>query len=164
MAGESVGLDLASQSGQQDIAEAISNISIDTSEVKNAIEGLVDEETGLADKAGQADITEAIQGLIQGFTNALNAAVLKTTDASVGTGMFNTNGTHSAQDDPDYDVWDEVVINVPNTYVAADEGKVVSSGALVSQSSATKTSNGTYDTTLNNEIVVAIPAANGEVF
>lgn len=51
-----------------------------------------------------------------------------------------------------------VTVNVPNTYSASDEGKVVSSGALVSQTSATKTQNGIYDTTTNNEIIVNVPA------
>ena len=50
-----------------------------------------------------------------------------------------------------------VNVNVPNTYAAADEGKVVSSGALVSQTSKTVTANGTVDTTENNEVVVNVP-------
>lgn len=45
---------------------------------------------------------------------------------------------------------------VPNRYGASDEGKVVSSGALVAQTSVTKTANGTYDTTTNNEVVVDV--------
>lgn len=49
-----------------------------------------------------------------------------------------------------------VNVNVPNSYAAADEGKVVQSGALVSQSSQTVTENGTYDTTLKNEVVVNV--------
>lgn len=48
----------------------------------------------------------------------------------------------------------ELTVNVPNTYTASDEGKVVSSGALVSQTSRTVSDNGTYDTTLNNQVVV----------
>ena len=54
------------------------------------------------------------------------------------------------------DGFSEVVVNVPNSYSASDEGKVVSNGALVAQTSDTKTANGTYDTTLNNEIVVNV--------
>lgn len=50
----------------------------------------------------------------------------------------------------------EITVNVPNSYTASDEGKVVSSGALVSQSSQTVTENGTYDTTLKNEVVVNV--------
>lgn len=49
-----------------------------------------------------------------------------------------------------------VTVNVPNTYSASDEGKVVSSGTLVLQTSATKTQNGTYNTTTNNEIIVNV--------
>lgn len=49
-----------------------------------------------------------------------------------------------------------VTVDVPNSYVAEDEGKVVSEGELVSQTSVTKTENGTYDTTLNNEVVINV--------
>lgn len=51
----------------------------------------------------------------------------------------------------------EITANVPNTYAAADEGKVVDDGALVAQTSVTKTTNGTYDTTLNNEVTINVP-------
>lgn len=47
-------------------------------------------------------------------------------------------------------------VNVPNTYSASDEGKVVSSGALVSQTSDTVTANDTYDTTLINSLTVNV--------
>lgn len=46
----------------------------------------------------------------------------------------------------------------------SDEGKVVSNGALVTQTSTTVTANGTYDTTLINEVVVAFPSASGVSF
>lgn len=45
---------------------------------------------------------------------------------------------------------------VPNTYTAGDEGKVVSSGVLVSQSSQNIDTNGTYDTTLKNSVNVNV--------
>ena len=48
-----------------------------------------------------------------------------------------------------------ITVSVPNTYTASDEGKVVSSGALVSQASDTVTTNGTYDTTLINSLTVS---------
>ena len=51
----------------------------------------------------------------------------------------------------------ELTVNVPNTYAASDEGKVVSSGTLVGQTSRNIIANGTVDTTLNNEVVVAVP-------
>ena len=53
----------------------------------------------------------------------------------------------------------EITANVPNTYAAGDEGKVVSSGALVSQTTRNVSANGTYDTTTNNSTVVAVPAS-----
>jgi len=43
-----------------------------------------------------------------------------------------------------------------NTYGAGDEGKVVSSGELVTQTSQTITENGTYDTTLVSSVTVSI--------
>lgn len=49
-----------------------------------------------------------------------------------------------------------VTVNVPNTYAAGDEGKVVSNGALVNQSSSSVTENGTVDTTLINSLNVNV--------
>ena len=52
-------------------------------------------------------------------------------------------------------------VNVPNSYSVTDEGKVVSSGALVAQTSRNVTANGTYDTTENNEVVVNVSGGGG---
>lgn len=76
-----------------------------------------------------------------------------------GTKSITANGT--GIDVKDYATAD---VNVPNTYTASDEGKVVNNGDLVAQTSVTKTANGTYDTTLNNEVVFAMPSATGVVF
>lgn len=70
------------------------------------------------------------------------------------------NGTYEA---PEGTAYDPVTVEVPNTYTESDEGKVVSSGALVAQTSTTKTANGTYDTTLNDEVVVAVPGPSGSI-
>lgn len=142
MAGENLGLDLASQTGQEDIASAINDIS----------------ESGLATQAGQADIVEAISGLIDQFATALNNTVIKTTSTATGSLTVTENGTYDAHYDPNMDAYDEVIVNVPNTYETEDEGKVVSNGSLVEQSSTTKTENGTYDTTFNDEVIVNVPA------
>ena len=164
MAGETVGLDLASQTGQSNIESAIEDLA-DTGglanqsgqeDIKDAIEGLSGEE-GLANQAGQEAISDAVEALASQLATALSGIVLKTSSAKVGSKTFIANGTYKSEDDTVNDLWDEAVIDVPNTYAAGDEGKVVSSGALVSQSSTTKNANGTYDTTLNNEIVVAVP-------
>lgn len=50
----------------------------------------------------------------------------------------------------------QITANVPNTYAAADEGKVVSNGALVAQGSDTVTENDTYDTTLISSLTVNV--------
>ncbi len=54
-----------------------------------------------------------------------------------------------------------VNVNVPNTYAAGDEGKVVSNGALVAQSSDSVTQNGTVDTTLINSLTVNVSGGGG---
>ena len=65
------------------------------------------------------------------------------------------NGTTNA---PSGKAYNKVVANVPNTYAASDEGKVVSNGSLVSQTAhAEVTQNGTIDTTLNNSVTVNVP-------
>lgn len=46
---------------------------------------------------------------------------------------------------------------IPNLYTQEDNGKVVSNGSLVPQTSTTATTNGTIDTTTNNEVVIAVP-------
>ena len=69
---------------------------------------------------------------------------------------ITANGTYNPADD-NADGYSSVTANVPNTYDLADEGKVVSSGALVAQSSRNIDANGLYDTTLNNSVSVDVP-------
>ena len=70
----------------------------------------------------------------------------------------NSNGTYTAETGKAYT---PVTVAVPNTYTASDEGKVVSSGALVAQTSATYESNDTYDTTLINSVTVNVSGGGG---
>lgn len=69
-----------------------------------------------------------------------------------GTKSISTNGTH------DVIGYASANVAVPNSYSASDEGKVVSSGALVSQTAhadvTPTTSDQTIDTTTNNSIKV----------
>ena len=74
---------------------------------------------------------------------------------NLGTKNITANDTYLASADG-LDGFSEVTVAVPNTYSASDEGKVVDGGALVGQTSATKTANGTYDTTLNDEVIVNV--------
>ena len=78
------------------------------------------------------------------------------------TKSITANGTYDAEND-NADGYSEVTVNVPNTYTAGDEGKVVSNGALVAQTArATEiTANGTYDTTENNSITVNVSGGGG---
>jgi len=70
---------------------------------------------------------------------------------STGTKQITSNGTHDVTD------YASAQVAVPNSYTSSDEGKVVSNGALVSQTSRQITQNGTVDTTLNDEVVVNVP-------
>lgn len=68
-----------------------------------------------------------------------------------GTIDIFSNGVHNVKNYASADV------SVPNTYTASDEGKVVSNGALKTQTSKNINANGTVDTTENNSVVVAVP-------
>ena len=69
---------------------------------------------------------------------------------------ISANGTYNASSDS-ADGYSKVIVSVPNSYSAGDEGKVVSSGALVSQTAhAEITENGTYNTTTNNSVTVSV--------
>lgn len=67
------------------------------------------------------------------------------------------NGNYDPASD-NADGYSSITANIPNSYTAADEGKVVSNGALVAQTARTPsiTENGTYDTTGNNSVTVNV--------
>ena len=80
-------------------------------------------------------------------------------DVTVESKSITSNGTYTA---PTGKAYSPVTVNVANSYAAGDEGKVVSSGALVSQTAhAEVTQNGTIDTTLNNSVVVNVSGGGG---
>lgn len=85
-------------------------------------------------------------------TNYATASVAVPASA-VDTGTKSITANGNGQDVVGYAA---VNVNVPNSYAASDEGKVVQNGALVSQSSQNITENGTYDTTTKNEVVVNV--------
>ena len=82
-------------------------------------------------------------------------------DITVESLSVTANGTYSA---PSGKAYSPVVANVPNSYTSSDEGKVVSSGALVSQTSQTIDANGTYDTTLKNSVTVNVSGGGGSAY
>ena len=73
-----------------------------------------------------------------------------------GTKQISITQNGTATEDVEWYEDAELKVNVPNTYTASDEGKVVASGALVGQTSRAVSDNGTYDTTLNDEVVVNV--------
>ena len=75
--------------------------------------------------------------------------------AGVGEKIITQNGIYDAENDW-LEGYSEVIVNVPNTYTSSDEGKVVSGGTLVAQTSDTVTQNGTVDTTLINSLTVNV--------
>ena len=75
---------------------------------------------------------------------------------------ITANGEYNASDDS-ADGYSKVDVNVPNTYTAEDEGKVVDNGTLVAQTAMPSevTENGTIDTTLYNSVSVNVPSGGG---
>lgn len=98
--------------------------------------------------------------------NTIGTDINGTLETCLGTGSghsivvdktITTNGVYNPLDDNAY-AYDEVTVNVANSYEESDEGKVVSNGALVAQTAypSTITENGTYNTTENNSVTVDI--------
>lgn len=106
--------------------------------------------------SGTKQISIASNGTVtEDVTSYANAEINVNVPASAvdtGTKSINSNGTH------DVVGYANASVNVPNSYSSSDEGKVVSNGALVSQTSDTVTENDTYDTTLINSLTVNVPS------
>ena len=85
--------------------------------------------------------------------------VIEDSTPTLGTKSISSNGTYTASSDS-LGGYSQVSVSVPNTYAAGDEGKVVDNGALVSQSTATYSSNDTYDTTKIKTVTVAVPSSS----
>lgn len=87
-------------------------------------------------------------------------ATIELIDANLGEKTITENGHYLASSDG-LDGYSAVDVNVSQSFTQEDEGKVVSNGSLVSQSSATYTENDTYDTTLIDEVTVNVSGGGG---
>lgn len=115
----------------------MANVFVERDSLRN-IANAIRNKNGTQNTYRPAQMAEAIEEIGGGIT-------------PTGTKQISQNGTHDVTN------YESAQVNVPNSYSASDEGKVVESGALVNQSSASYNSNGTYDTTLINEAIVNIP-------
>lgn len=100
---------------------------------------------------GTYDVTSFASADVSVPASAVDTGTKSISISSNGTTTHDVVGYASAS----------VTANVPNSYSAGDEGKVVSSGALVSQTSDTVTANDTYDTTLINSLTVNVSGGGG---
>ena len=94
-----------------------------------------------------------------GIQNAVVETLVRTEgpiDAKLIDKNINGNGTYSASAEG-ADGFKKVVVDVENSYSLSDEGKVVNSGTLVTQTSSSITQNGVVDTTLIDSITVDVP-------
>lgn len=125
------------------------------SEMENAIRGL-------KKSLGQKTIT--LNGVYSPSADNLDGYSQVTVNVEGGGVLVSKNitqnGTYNPSDDS-ADGYSSVAVSVPNTYSAADNGKVVSEGSLVPQTNKSIILNGTYDTTLNNSITVNVESGGG---
>ena len=88
-------------------------------------------------------------------SGTINGTAVSVSASELDSGAKSITANGNSQDVVGYA---SVDVNVPNTYTAGDEGKVVSSGALVSQTAhadvTPTTSDQTIDTTTNNSLKV----------
>ena len=110
---------------------------------------------------GEYDVKEyaSVKANVPNSYAAADAGKVVAADIFGGYGLVEQTARPSAiTSNGTYDTTNHnsVSVSVPNSYGAGDEGKVVSGGALVSQTDVTKTANGTYDTTTVKQVTVSV--------
>lgn len=100
-------------------------------------------------------------GYISGGTKTGSAVSVSASELVSGTKNITISANGTTTEDVTNYASASITANVPNSYSASDEGKVVSSGALVAQTSDTVTANDTYDTTLINSLTVNVSGGGG---
>jgi hypothetical protein len=117
----------------------------------------------LTDDSNYTAIANAIRakkGVETTYLPSEMAAAIGSIDAAnLDALSVNANGTYTPTSPKNG--FSQVTVDVPNSYGAGDEGKVVSNGALVAQSTQSITENGTYDTTLKNQVTVNVSGGGG---
>lgn len=150
-----------------------------SADLADAIADAVKSKTGRTSVLG-ADIPDAIMSIPGGGGSTLiqktitaNGVYNASDDAADGYSRVTVNvpasavdsGTKSITENGTHDVtgYASASVNVPNSYAAGDEGKVVQNGALVSQTAQTISENGTYDTTLKNSVTVNVQGGGASI-
>lgn len=116
----------------------------------------------LVDETALQDIADAIRTK-NGTENTYKPGQMADAIEAIPSGGITPTGTVNITQNGTTDVtqYASANVNVPNSYAAGDEGKVVSNGALVAQGSDTVTQNGTVDTTLIKSLTVNVPTGGG---
>lgn len=122
----------------------MANVLVEETSLENIADAIRSKNSS-TDKYKPAQMADAISAISGGGITPTGTKTISITQN--GTTTEDVTSYASAQ----------VNANVPNSYTASDEGKVVDSGALVAQTSKSISANGTYDTTTNDEVVVNVP-------
>lgn len=115
---------------------------------------------GIIDTSTLTAIANAIRAKL-GVQTTYKPSEMATAIGQISSGITPTGTKEITANGTNIDVasYAYADVAVPNSYAAGDEGKVVSNGALVSQSSSSVTTNGTVNTTLIDSLTVAVPAS-----
>lgn len=153
---------------------AVSNHSVDVTPSVTNNEGYIEGGTksGSAVSVSASELVSGTKSISITQNGTTTEDVTNYADAEITVNVPQPSGTKSVSITSNGTTTEDVTnyasasinVNVPNSYSASDEGKVVSNGALVSQSSATYTTNDTYDTTLINEVTVNVSGGGGSDF